>query len=147
MSVRKMIESDDFEGIKKAVLAGEDINSTDRSGATALMRAVVKKDNEMIHWLLSHDANVNQSEKDGWTALHFAAQEGFLEGIRLLLKNGVDVESKDAEGNTPLWRLSMSCPTVYAKNAADILVEAGAKKDTKNNHDVSPEDISPELFN
>lgn len=147
MSMRKLIESDDFEGVKKAVLAGEDINSTDRSGATALMRAVVKKDKEMTHWLLSNNANVNQSEKDGWTALHFAAQEGFLEGIRLLLNNGVNVESKDIEGNTPLWRVSMSCPAIYAKNAADILVKAGAKKDTKNNHDVSPEDISPELFN
>ena len=32
------------------------------------------------------------------------------------------------------------------KDAANILVEAGARKDTKNNHDVSPKDISPELF-
>ena len=42
MSMKKLIELDDFEGIKKAVIAGEDVNSTDRSGATALMRAIVK---------------------------------------------------------------------------------------------------------
>ena len=30
MSMKKLIELDDFEGIKKAVIAGEDVNSTDR---------------------------------------------------------------------------------------------------------------------
>ena len=49
MSMKKLIELDDFEGIKKAVIAGEDVNSTDRSGATALMRAIVKKDKEMAY--------------------------------------------------------------------------------------------------
>ena len=146
MSMKKLIELDDFEGIKKAVIAGKDDNTTDRSETTALMRAIVKKDKEMAQWLLIQNANVNQSEKDGWTALHFAAQEGFLDGIRLLLENGVYVDSKDVEGNTPLWRVSMSCPAISAKDAANILVEAGARKDTKNNHDVSPKDISPELF-
>ena len=54
MSMKKLIELDDFEGIKKAVIAGEDVNSTDRSGATALMRAIVKM-----------PTSINQKKMDG----------------------------------------------------------------------------------
>lgn len=146
MTMKNLIELDDFEGIKKAVLNGDNINATDRTGVTPLMRALARKDLAYAKWLLDHGADANQRENDGWTALHFAAQDGFIEGVQLLLSSGAPVDAIDANGNSPLWRASMSCPQDRASSIAKILTKAGADENLKNNHGVSPKEISPDLF-
>ena len=73
--------------VRSALARGEDVNSKDSSGTTALMLAVWYKHNSIVKLLLDQpavDVNV-KSNNVGWTALHIAVLHNNAEGARMLL--------------------------------------------------------------
>ena len=87
------------EKVRLALRCGEDVNSKDEDNVTALMWAVMKKQNGIVRLFLEQPAiEVNFKNNDGSTALHYAAIFNNVEAIQLLLAHHqVDVNCKDNE--------------------------------------------------
>ena len=100
--------------------AGADIDSTDATGCTSLMRACEHGQTETVQLLLEPPENyggmlvgysysppgaeVNTSQPEtGWTALMLAASNGHSEIVELLLAADADKGRTDANDNTALW--------------------------------------------
>lgn len=67
---------------------------------TALMASVVKKNEELVTYLLSHEADVNISDSNGTTALHYAVIFNLNQIAEKLIKSGAKYDIKDNRGNT-----------------------------------------------
>jgi len=92
--------------VRSALARGEDVNSKDSNGRTALMLAVWFKHNSVVKLLLDQPAvDVNVKEECfGWTALHWAACHNNAEGARMLLlhKDFNSANVTDNDGYTAL---------------------------------------------
>ena len=91
--------------VRSALARGEDVNSKDSSGITALMLAVLNELNSIVKLLLDQPAvDVNVKNIRGWTALHRAASANNAEGARMLLlhKNFKSANVTDNGGLTAL---------------------------------------------
>lgn len=144
MEMKNLIEVDDFDGIKKAIASGADINAIDRTGCTALMRATVKHDEEMVSWLISNNAALNIQDKRGYTALHYAAQDG-AKGLPvglLLIKAGADIEILDENENPPLGYAVRVNDMDFAK----YLLSIGAKTNVPNADGITLQDVYGHYF-
>ncbi|NTG03124.1 ankyrin repeat domain-containing protein [Agrobacterium rhizogenes] len=94
---------EDFDMMKKLILAGSSPNSADRrDGSPIILRAAVTRDLDMINFLIGQQADVDSRGPKGLTALHAAALYGFVEILQRLIEAGSDTNAKDAEGATPL---------------------------------------------
>ena len=134
MSMKKMIELDDFAGIKKSIISGEDVNAVDRMGVTALMRAVVLSDVTMVNWLLNKKAFVDQVDSNGMSALHYAALHKALEIGKILIAHGANVNLQDKKnGKTPIGYSIDPQNMIFAK----LLLQHGAKTDIPNNRGIT----------
>jgi ankyrin repeat protein/serine/threonine protein kinase len=71
-------------------------------GTTPLMFASQRGEEEMVRFLLGHEADPKATNASDLTALHFAAQNGNLEVVELLLKAKADVNALTREAQTPL---------------------------------------------
>ena len=90
---------------RAALARGEDVNSKDSDGWTALMLAVGNNHNSIVKLLLDQPAvDVNMKDDFGWTALHCAAYKSNAEGARMLLlhKNFNSANVTDIDGDTAL---------------------------------------------
>ena len=88
--------------VRAALARGENVNSKDSEGHTALMNAVCYKHNSIVKLLLDQPAvDVNLEVEYGWTALHDAACVNNAEGARMLLLhkdfNSANVTSKNGQ--------------------------------------------------
>jgi ankyrin repeat protein len=66
------INNELYDIVKVLLKHGMDINYQDSQGATALIRSVVNKRNNMVDFLLEHGADPNIKTNYGFTALDFA---------------------------------------------------------------------------
>ena len=98
-----LIRQHDNEGVKK-ILAETGIEATDDYLRTALILATLRKNEDLLGWLIEQGANVNHQDRNGDSALHFAGQEKNEDAARMLLKAGADLNLLDVYGNAPLWR-------------------------------------------
>lgn len=104
---------------------GVDINSKGSDGETALHRAVINSDNEMIELLLKHHARIDEPDSDGYTPLALAAARNKTRAIKLLTSRGANVEAQIPGGYTPLF-IAIGQGKLAAAKA---LIDAGAKCD------------------
>lgn len=94
--------------------------------------------------LVESGEDVNLKDKNGWSPLHFAAQEGDSIIAKELINFGANIAATECNGNTPLWVATMNSNS--SKKVIQVLLKAGADPSIENNHGVSPQEISPELF-
>jgi len=91
--------------VRSALARGDDVNSKNSYGITALMHAVENKQNSIVKLLLDQPA-VDVNLKDNVfsrTALHWAASGNNVAGARmLLLHKDISVNVTDNDGNTAL---------------------------------------------
>lgn len=128
-----------------AIKDGNDIEELDRDGRTALFYAVQSGSSELVSILISSGANVNANDLSGWAPLHFAAQNYDLAIASKLVLEGANVNHQDVDGNTALSR------AVFASNGRsgviEMLIEAGASYDLRNNYGISPLDLAKSIAN
>ncbi|KAG0302893.1 hypothetical protein BGZ97_002127 [Linnemannia gamsii] len=83
--------------------AGAGVDTQDREGETALLKASYAGSLSVVCFLLKRGANVHQRDKDGWTALHNASSKGFIDIAQVLLEKGeADINARSKMGHTPL---------------------------------------------
>src|SRR5213075_1866836 len=73
---------------------GVDVNATDRTGVTALMRAAYHDELPMVRALIEHGADLDAKDGGGLTALMMAKHSGHAEIVDALLSSGAKENAK-----------------------------------------------------
>ena len=84
------------------IRAGASVDQPNRSGQTALARAVRLADADVVQTLLDSGAAVRVKDSDGLTPLHYAARRGDAALAGLLISRGADIEARTSTGDTAL---------------------------------------------
>ena len=103
------IEDNNAKQVRKALLAGADVNYTNSNGESFFYLAM-KKDNEHITIeLITHkDIDLNVQDKYKYTPLHAACEFGLSETVASMIsKNSQATDARDHWGCTPLYIASM----------------------------------------
>ena len=101
-------ENANLYAVKRLIEAGADINVTNSSGETPLIRTMLFDSHDswlqVARRLLESGADVNAKDVNGSDALHNAVAYREPEFVRLLLEAGADPKAVDLRGNTALHR-------------------------------------------
>jgi uncharacterized protein len=99
----------DREAVRSLLKEGDDVNSAQPDGMTALHWAVQKNDVELAKLLLYGGANVRATTRiGGYTPLLIAAKNGQTAMIEALLNGGADAKSATVNGATALMLASQA---------------------------------------
>ncbi|XP_012606407.1 ankyrin repeat domain-containing protein 6 isoform X5 [Microcebus murinus] len=101
---------------------------------TALHRATVVGNTEIIAALVQEGCALDRQDKDGNTALHEASWHGFSQSVKLLVKAGANVLARNKAGDTALHIAA----ALNHKKVVKILLEAGADGTIVNNAGQTP---------
>ena len=104
------------------IAAGEDVNTTDEDGTTALHVAASAGQFEVVELLLEAKACVHMEDADGACALVLACQEGHASCVKVLLAGGADPLA-ECNGASALAEASLSGSSQCVE-----LLEAAARK-------------------
>ncbi|XP_045399977.1 ankyrin repeat domain-containing protein 6 isoform X2 [Lemur catta] len=96
---------------------------------TALHRATVVGNTEIIAALIQEGCALDRQDKDGNTALHEASWHGFSQSVKLLVKAGANVLARNKAGNTALH---LACQNSHSQSTR-VLLLGGSRADLKNN--------------
>lgn len=122
--MRDLIEASGYgnlEIVKDSVEIGRiNINAKNEDGETALSRASMLEELEIVKYLIEHGANINAKDEDGNTALMWASLSRNLEFVKYLIENGADVNIKNNNGKTAL-------DMAESEEIKEVLRKAGAK--------------------
>lgn len=126
---RQPVPAEQRKRILQLLRAGEEINSADKNGVTALHHAVRFRSPTAVKTLLKHGANVNQAcRRNGSTPLHRAVTQTGAPGtagrnqaaaeiVKLLLAAGADPALANKAGKKP---------SDYVKDNAMLALLAGS---------------------
>jgi len=109
--------------------AGCDLDVQDDGDQTALHRATVVGNTDVIAALIQEGCALDRQDKDGNTALHEASWHGFSQSAKLLVKAGANVLAKNKAGNTALH---LACQNSHSQSTR-VLLLGGSRADLKNN--------------
>ncbi len=98
----ELIKHGDFEGVKKAIENGADVNARNEIGWTPLHLASYWGCTKIAKLLIENKADVNAKDVCGNTPLHLASRYNNLEIVKLLIEKGADVNAKDNYSKTAL---------------------------------------------
>lgn len=122
-------------------ISGNGIDKRNKLGETKLYRAVRSGNVKEVKRLLRDGADPDIADSHGLTPLHQAAYWGETEITALLLKAGANVNAENnGKGWTPLHSAAVSGGMVSRRDVIELLVDAGAKADTKDKHGWTPKD-------
>lgn len=118
-----------LESVRRAIVAGVDVNSPDEQQRTALLFASFNGHTSVVKLLLDQGALLSQRDAMGRTALIFAATGDNAETVTLLLETGADVNAVDSsEGFTSLMHAAAEGHGEVVK----ILLKYGANADLRD---------------
>jgi hypothetical protein len=80
----------DVDLLEQVLARGADVNASDRTGVTALMRAAYHGKLEMVRALVEHGADFTATDSDGLTALMVAKHAGHEEIVNALVSWGAE---------------------------------------------------------
>ncbi|XP_076128248.1 ankyrin repeat domain-containing protein 6b isoform X1 [Alosa pseudoharengus] len=95
---------------------------------TALQRAAVVGNSDVISALVQEGCALDRQDKDGNTALHEVSWHGFSQSVKLLVKAGANVHAKNKAGNTALH---LACQNGHAQSSK-VLLLGGSRPDSRN---------------
>ena len=94
------LRAHDLTRVRALLVAGENPNARDETGASALMYAALYSSDETMGVLIDAGADVNGANAYGSTALMWAA--GDIAKVRMLVEHGANVSARATDGTTPL---------------------------------------------
>ena len=144
-SLYQMCEWGELEGVRAALVRGEDINQ--RGGArgwTGLMAAVFSSQAPTVHLLVDHAGlDVNLPDSSGRTALHLACYETFGDAglVRLLLAHPslACLNSRDSWGASPIMAAVSSGNMDCFRELARL---PGVNLETRNEQGLGLEEVA-----
>ena len=98
----KLAYKGDTSGVKSLLTQGQDINSENADGWTALKVAVKKSQIKTVKYLLQHNADPNLADKEGLNSLMEACLHNYYDIAAMLLENGADPNLTNIYGWTAL---------------------------------------------
>jgi uncharacterized protein len=134
-----------LEEVKSLLGKNENIEIKDKNGRTSLLNAVINDNLRIVKMILDHGANINVQDSLGYSALHYASQNQSIEMTKLLIEKGSMIDGLDAYGNTPLGRAVFT--SRGHGQVIKLLLDAGADKEIKNSHGLSPMDLAKSIGN
>ncbi|KAL1824987.1 hypothetical protein ACET3Z_011765 [Daucus carota] len=111
-----------------------DINIPDKTGFTAIHRAILGKKQAIFNILLRESANPFVRDEEGATLMHYAVRTASSQMIKILLLYNVDINLQDNYGWTPLHLAVQSRRTDIVR----LLLIKGADKTLKNREGLTP---------
>lgn len=106
-----------------------DLSLQGPDGLTALQKAVLLDNFQLVKILLNYKAPINQQNKAGNTALHLACREGNLALITFLINAGADYKIKNNFGKRPIDNYSFSTFTITEKEFLTSIYELIKEKE------------------
>ena len=126
----KAAMDDDLDAVKEILLAHKNVNERDKGTQhTALDRAILNGNREMVQVLLWAKADVNARDGNGETPLMMIGEDTTSEIVWDLINNGAKVNLRDDDGDTAL----IAVAEVENVEALKVLLDAGAKVNGTNN--------------
>lgn len=117
------------------IKGGIDLNIRDNRGNTALMEASSHGRSKLIKLFIQHGADANIPNRDGDTPLHYILNwRNTTETIGLIIEKTTNIDFKNTRGNTALMLSIM----YGKKTAAQMLLDAGANPNIKNQNSQTP---------
>jgi len=105
------VKRGDLETVRDALQSGADKNARDFLGRTAMICAVLARQEEVVRLLVMENADPNLKDLNGWTVItnlvifnppYSKKYQAMLDSLEFLLSNGAKVNSEDAEHKTEL---------------------------------------------
>ena len=114
------------------LLKGKSIHLKQHDGKTALHRAAISGNDEIIAIIIDVGGIVDEVDNKGLTPLIYAIGTGLADPVIVLVENGADINKRFEHGRTALFY-------VYSKaEVAQVLIEAGADVNAVDNFGKSP---------
>ena len=99
------IEKGDIKQVENILDEGLDVESTDRNGWTAMIRAAEEGQLDVVELLLRQGADPAHGKRGQLLPIHFAAEFGHLNIVKILLSSGgSQLNPRDYIGETPLHK-------------------------------------------
>ncbi len=127
------VEQRDVGAVRAMLDRGVAVDATDDNGDTALIRAAIMGDAELVSLLLAHHADAKHADRNGATALHFAIDDRAK--TEALLAAGANPNAADNTGYTPLM-------TAANRGAGGEVVELLLDHGADPNH-VADDEMTP----
>ncbi|XP_015256219.1 PREDICTED: ankyrin repeat domain-containing protein 6 isoform X1 [Cyprinodon variegatus] len=124
-------EKEENQGRRKWRKVGRDTDGSEgvkEGEQTALHRAAVVGNSDIISILIQEGCALERQDKDGNTALHEVSWHGFSPCVKLLVKAGANVHAKNKAGNTALH---LACQNGHTQSSK-VLLLGGSRPDSKN---------------
>ncbi|CAM9511703.1 unnamed protein product [Choristocarpus tenellus] len=126
LGIMDVVRGGDFDGTKRFVEAGGNVNSYDSATERTLLHTASRQGyTELVSLLLSHGAIAGAYTLRRLTPLHLAAYRGHLEVARLLVEAWAPVDDRDMAGSTPLHLATIK----GHGDVARLLLQCGANID------------------
>lgn len=126
--------SGEFHLLTELLKHNVDINVLDKTGLTAIHRAILGKKQAIFNILLRESANPFVRDEEGVTLMHYAVRTASSQMIKILLLYNVDINLQDNYGWTPLHLAVQSRRTDIVR----LLLIKGADKTLKNQEGLTP---------
>ncbi|XP_077875745.1 ankyrin repeat domain-containing protein 6 isoform X6 [Ictidomys tridecemlineatus] len=134
-TVKDMKEEKNKKNLRRKARKNPRRSEREKEGdQTALHRATVVGNTEIIAALIQEGCALDRQDKDGNTALHEASWHGFSQSAKLLVKAGANVLARNKAGDTALHVAA----ALNHKKVVKLLLEAGADGSIVNNAGQTP---------
>jgi cytohesin len=127
-----------LDKLRSFVKTGMDMDSTDESGRTPLLRAIKGGHIDAVRLLIEAGADVNTRDEQGYVPLVHGVWTLDSDMVQLLLDKGADVKAQDTSGYTPLhWAVMMG-----SKELTELVLKAGGDVNAKSRTGQTPMDLA-----
>lgn len=88
----KLLENNDFIGVKKHIIDGADLELCDEHGESVLATAIMKRcDDDIINLLIESGSDIHSFDDEGVSILDVSINNGNYNLVKLLFDKGVDI--------------------------------------------------------
>ncbi|CDK30612.1 ankyrin repeat domain-containing protein [Candidatus Babela massiliensis] len=122
--------------VLKFILNQENLNINQKNvnGDTALIKAILQENEELVRMLINRGADINIQNNTGNSPLIIAVDNGYISISQMLLQHGADINMQNRDGDTAL----IKAVTHGYKELVDILIANKSNVNMQNNTGNSP---------